>query len=117
MTEIVQASVTKDMVRSAILGAKIKSKAVTLESGYVVEIRQPSVKDQLDLTQIEKTDLRMLKLFTQHIFMPGGTEPIFDVSDYEALKQVPASGDYRKIMEAINELMDLAVATQEATKN
>lgn len=109
--------VTKDEIRSRFLSSKPTSRIITLADGDEVEIRQPKVGPQLDLATIEDQKQRMLRMFVDNVYMPGTNERVFEEGDYAALVELPAAGDYQKIMAALTDLMDLNKATAAAAKN
>jgi len=112
-----KATPTRDEIRAGFFSAKITSKSFILASGFSVEIRQPKIGHQLDLAKEEDTDIRMLRLFVDHVFVPGTDTKVFEDADYEALKQHPAAGDFQGIMKILTEMMDLGTVTKAAGKS
>lgn len=109
--------ITRDALREAMLSSRPAVEVVPLKSGLSVEVRQPTVGEQLELAKSEDTGDRVLRLFIEHVYVPGTNERVFDEADYEVLKQLPAAGDYQSIMKALTVLMDITAAVEAATKN
>lgn len=110
-------STDRDEIRTAFFANKPKVEPVKLASGHSVEVRAPLVGEQIILSQIEEADKRILRMFTNNVFVPGTDEKVFEVEDLDVLKQQPTGGDYSKIMDAISRVMDLKLATDAAAKN
>lgn len=108
---------TRDEIRAAFFSGKPKIKKVPLESGFTVDVRQPTVGEQLELSKLEDSEERILRMFVGHVFLENTQTAVFEKEDVAALREAPAQGDYSKIMEAITSVMGLDVAVKEATKN
>jgi hypothetical protein len=104
-------------IRNRILNKKTGSKIVTLADGTELEVREPSVGGTLNMAQIDDPKQRMLTLLVNHVFVPGTEERVFDPEDMEVLQQMPSSGDYKVMMEAIQDMMGLKEGVKEAAKN
>lgn len=107
----------RNNLRASFFAAKPSSKMVKLAGGFEVEVRQPTVGEGLEMAMMEDVKSRILRMFTDHVYVPGTDEKVFDDSDAEILMQQPNAGDYKAIQEAINELMDLNKETAKAGKN
>jgi len=108
---------TRDDVREAVLGAKLRSKKVELVSGLTIEVRQPTVGYTLDSVEVEDRRRQMLKMVLDHCYMPGTNDRVFGPEDAEVFAGLPTTGDYARIMDAITDLMDLKGALTAARKN
>lgn len=106
----------RNEIRNAFFANKIGTEEVMLKSGLKVEVRQPTVEEQLALAGEPDSSRRMLVLFTKHVFVPGTGELVFEEADFDTIKQQPAGGDYTKIMTALTSVMDLEAAVAQATK-
>jgi hypothetical protein len=111
----------RDQIRAHIFGRKVRSKVVTLvaEDGSKndVEVRQPLVGATLDMATEESAKKRMLSLLVEHCFVPGTQVKVFEAADLEGISNLPSSGDYDKLVGAINDLMDLDKAIKAQSKN
>lgn len=110
-------SVQRDEIRSRFFSTEVASQLVPLKCGLSVEVREPTVEGQLNLTKIDDPQERMLRMFTQHVYVPGTEDLVFDSADFEQLRKQPAGGDYTAIVSAMNSMMNLAEATKDAAKN
>lgn len=110
-------SAARKAIREQIFSAKPNSKVIPLANGIKVEVRQPTVGDGLNMALMEDVKARVIRMFTDHIYVPGSDEKVFDVADAEALMELPNGGDYQLLTTTINDLMDLNKAAQVATKN
>lgn len=109
-------SASRTDLRSRLLGARHapKSKVITL-FGDKVEMRQPSIKSILDLTDNDDEKYRSLKLLIEYAYVPGTDEKLFEPADLDVMLQWPASEDLVKVQQAIAELsrVDVEVAKEE----
>jgi hypothetical protein len=108
---------TRDQIRSAFFAAKPKSKSITLESGFQVEIRQPTVGKQLELAETQDTKQRMIRLLIEHTYLVGTNDLVFSMEDYEGILNAPAGGDYSNMLDALTSLMTVKEAVKEAGKS
>lgn len=107
----------RSALRTGFFANKTAKKIVTLSNGMEVEVRQPTVGMQLVLGQMEDSSKRMLRMFVEHVFVPNTDEKVFEESDYEVLREMPAGGDYTNILTSITEVMGIRTGVEEAAKN
>jgi hypothetical protein len=95
---------TRDEIRAKIFGAKPQTETVDDFFGVTIELRQPTLS--VALTQREVSDEeRLYFMLTDYAFVPGTNEKVFEPADIANIKQLPFSGDFRRLMDAVNALL------------
>ena len=84
-------------------------------NGVKMEFVQPTVGDMLNKQDSDTERAFFIRAMIQHSVVPGTDEKVFDDSDYEALLELPADGDFQAFTKIVTSLMDLNVG--EAAKN
>lgn len=107
----------RDAIRTGFFANKTARKTLTLSSGLKIEVRQPTVGEQLAYGQMDDTSTRILRLFVDHVFVPDTEDKVFEEADVEALKSQPSAGDYSDILEALTSVMNVSKGVDAARKN
>lgn len=107
----------RDQIRAAFFGQKVQHRLVPLENGLQVEVRQPTVGNQLELAEAPDSKQRMARLLIGHCYVPGTDELIFGEADYAGILAAPAGGDYAALIEALTDLMKVKEAVKAQGKN
>jgi len=109
----------KDKIRQKTIGAKKQFKKVIVEidDHLEIEVRQPSIakrgvimqKSKAQMGDVEKIDLAELQVWgTILCCYEAGTENyIFDETDYNNLKNIPAGGWADKVFTAVSEVINV----------
>jgi hypothetical protein len=97
-------SATRNNLRAKILAERAKKVVVTLD-GMDIEVRQMTVGQALDTTNLEDDRKRMARYLVDCCYVPGTDEKIFEEADLDVLMDMPAGGYYTKIMEAVTAQM------------
>ncbi len=107
----------RDALRSKLLGGRKRArKLFQIEGGIEIEIRQPSIGARSKIMQAagmsagsqEVTDLGALQIaaVVQCCFVPGTNERLFDLSDSEALEELPTADWFDDVSSAALDLMN-----------
>jgi hypothetical protein len=109
-------SPNRDALRSAILGERPTSSIVTLDNGMEIEVREGAVGSTLDAVSVTDLKKRMARMLIEACYVPGTNDKVFEETDFDALMQLPASGTYTKLMNAITARMDLGLRLEQEEK-
>jgi hypothetical protein len=107
VTKTATATSTRDSLRASILGTKhVKSETVDF-FGHQVEVRQPTLGKILELRRKAGEDegAFAVQLLTEHVYVPGTDENIFDKADEAEIKQLPFGDDFNRVMNAYQRLV------------
>lgn len=107
---------SRDQIRSAFLSRKVKISIITLENGMEVEVRQPSVGEQIALANLDDNTQRAMRMLIDHVYVPDTEEKLFDPADAEVIMQTPAGGDYSKLMTFVMGYLDMPAMVKAASK-
>ena len=104
----------RDKLRSKTVGAPKNFKSTTVEiDGEEFEIRQPSVKERMDIFNHSSKDGGVNALDFQlwsvirTCYVPGTNERVFEDSDYSVLADQPAGSFLDKLGEAAMTMLNL----------
>ena len=84
-------------------------------NGTKLEFVQPTVGDMVNKSDSDTERAFFIRAMINHTVVPGTDEKVFDDSDYEALLELPADGDFQAFTKIVTSLMDLNVG--DAAKN
>lgn len=113
-----QVADARESIRTAIFTAKPKSKIVDA-FGIKMEIRQPSLKVILESQNVsaEERNTTIALMLVKYAFVPGTTERIFDDVDVDSILGLPFGEDMQAIQDAMNELVGIQKAVEDAKGN
>lgn len=109
----------KDKIRQKTIGAKKQFKKVLVEidDHLEIEVRQPSIekrgvimqKSKAQTGDVEKIDLAELQVWGTILccYEPETNNYIFDETDYNTLKNIPAGGWADKVFNAVSEVINV----------
>ncbi len=95
----------RDRIRATILGNKKGESKVIEFLGEEIEVRQPSIGVAMDFSKLEDSKDSILKILTDHCFVPGTSETIFEATDAVELLQLPFGDDMQRLMETFQQLV------------
>ena len=84
---------SRDAIRAAVFSSANFSREKIKMFGMEVEIRQPSVKEVIDLADAEANRERLTNLIINHTYVPGTEEKVFEKADFDSVLNMP-SGDW-----------------------
>ena len=108
---------SRDQLRSKIFSEKPKVLLIDLDDGQQVEVRQPTVGALLDVVGIEDLKTRMARMLITSCYVPGTNERLFEDADQDSLMQLPQSGVYQKLVDAVQANMNLPAQVDKAAKD
>ena len=103
---------SRNDIRSAVLGAKPEKKLVVL-FGQEIEFTQPSVEEVLKLQQSDDPADTFVGFMIKYARVPETHEQVFDDTDRDALKALPFGPEFDKINRVV---LELTSADAEAEK-
>lgn len=110
-------------LRSKVFGHKAESRLIEA-FGIDIELRAPSVRALIEATSPREGESRedatsraSVMAIISHCYVPGTNEKLFSEADAEELMKLPMDAEYRKLQEAISEIMGIKAATVAQTKN
>lgn len=98
---------SRDLLRTKILGAKIRRQTVDLGDGTMIEVREPTVGQLLDAVGTEDMQHRMAKMLIACCFDPESGQAIFEEADFDTLMSLPSSGAYNKLTSIVTSFMSV----------
>lgn len=107
----------RNRIRSKVLGStKLQRKSIQL-FGEEVEVQQPNIGDIINAGTNE-TDT-IIDWMIEYIYVPGTNDKVFEMTDRDALLQLPYGAEAKKFTNAFRELSgeDLAQAVEDQAKN
>lgn len=93
---------------------KVQRKPYTF-NGVSLEFVQPTVGSLINKGDDDTEKAFFIKAMINHTVAPGTDEKVFDMTDYDALLEMPANGDFQAFTKIVTELMQLNV--DEKVKN
>lgn len=106
-------SSARDKLRAAVMATQPNRRETIEFNGHQVEVRQPNIRTILALGESGKFDA--VSFLIGHAYVPGTDEKLFEEADRDGLLNKPFGEDFRKIVEAMNKVMNIDV--KEAAKN
>lgn len=96
--------------------SKPKTAKVTFR-GVDLELRQPSVTEFLNAQSNPEGEERSaskatIRMIVQFAYLEGTNDRVFEPSDVGVLEEMPMSGEFFRLIQAMNDLLDIKVEEQ-----
>lgn len=104
----------RDKLRSKVFSEKPKATLIDLDDGQQIEVRQPTVGLLLDVIGIEDLKHRMAQMLIMSCYVPGTEDRVFEDADRDNLMLLPQGGAYQRLVDAIQENMNLPAKVETA---
>ena len=106
---------SRDAIRAAVFSSANFSREKIEMFGMVVEVRQPSVREIIDLADSEEGRARLANLIIAHTYVPGEQVKVFDKEDFDGILAMPSGEWIIKFQEAFAKLSGTNI--EDAEKN
>lgn len=112
---VMEIPLTRDEIRSILLGKTPKAKSVEIEVyGVKLSLKQPRFGDIMTAREEQNPAKRAVELITQYAYVPGTEDRVFEDSDMEMILRWPFGEDLVRLQNAIAELTGLNIEEEEA---
>lgn len=98
---------TRDAIRAKVFAYKPLKKVVINIFGADIELRQPTLGSIMDARDAENTNAGVIDTLIQYAYIPGTDEKVFEDTDAEAFKQLPADTWIQTVADALTKLSDV----------
>lgn len=102
----------RDELRKALLAAKAQKSEVIELFGQQVEIKQPTIREVLDLN-VEDNKEAIVRVLINHCYVPGTNEKVFEEGDREDILSWPVGDWLKRVTEAVERLTNVDVGASE----
>ena len=97
----------RDTIRGKIFEARELKKIQLTFFGAEIEMRQMKLADILKAQNTEDRESAIIDMLVEYCYVPDTEERVFDISDAEALKQLPFDANFQRASKAMEELTEV----------
>lgn len=107
MATTTTANSIRDSIRAKVFAHKPLKKVIITIFGAEIELRQPTLGSIMEARDAENANAGVIDTLVQYAYVPGTDEKVFEESDADAFKELPADTWIQTVADALQKLSDV----------